>query len=411
MWILYRFLIVCICFEEIFSRIVFPLKICKYILVIQILLMVLYKRKMNVVFPFKAWPEKLFLIVTSVSVVISIPFFMDYGWVGLDVPKKYLFFPILVICFYYAPFFNCNVGKLTFFYARIIILYSLLNPILYFLHLPIWNGVGYWGRISVGYPTVDVVAYAIGLAIILFDEYSHVWSWKKQSLAAFFLIVGILSQASGTGIVLVFVIFVFMIMYIFFFKEKRQVALQKKKLCLIVLLLSISAPIGYGALLSLNPDLLKKMEWHFENRTRILLNGGNALDDVNTVDMRKDEFQNAKDVYLKDFSSVLFGAGFGPLDYSSKRNVGNDKQKVFLESQFHLTMFSSGVVGLIVLLGTFVVAMKKIVMKKNILMFVVGSCFLVSFGTTNPLMSFSLTGILALCYTRFFMIRDNSGDH
>jgi hypothetical protein len=107
----------------------------------------------------------------------------------------------------------------------------------------------------------------------------------------------------------------------------------------------------------------------------------------------------------------LFGAGFGPLDYSSKRNVGNDKQKVFLESQFHLTMFSSGVVGLIVLLGTFVVAMKKIVMKKNILMFVVGSCFLVSFGTTNPLMSFSLTGILALCYTRFFMIRDNSGDH
>jgi len=397
---LYRLLIFSICFEEMISRIIFPVKYCKYLLVFTILIAVLHKNKWRFSFPIKTFFGKFFLVITTYSVLISIPFFVYYGWNGFDVPKKYLFFPILVICFYYAPLFECSIKNLLFFYARTMLFYSVMNAVLYFLNLPIWSGAGYWGRVSVGYPTVDVVSYAIAIAIFMFGDMNR--NWIRHTLASFIITLGVISQVSGTGIILLLMLFVFSVFFEISDKLHRISKDLGKKILLLLAMMLVSIPIGYGMLNSQRPDLLHKMEMQLENRVTLLMQGKDYTLDINTMDTRKEEFETAKSRYLIDFESVAFGYGFGPLDYSNTKNNGFLGETVFLESQYHLTLFTSGVLGVIVLFLVVIEVMKRIIHNKDRLLFVIGSAFIVSFWTTNPLMSFSLVGILSLCYVIVF---------
>ena len=400
MFYLYRLLIFFICFEEMISRIVFPVKYCKYLLVFIVLIAVLHKNKWRFSFPIKTLFGKVFLLITVYSTIISVPFFVYYGWNGFDVPKKYLFFPILVICFYYAPLFGCSVKSLLFFYARTMLIYSVMNVVLYFLNLPIWNSDGYWGRISVGYPTVDVVSYAIAIAIFMFGNINK--NWIGHAVASFVIALGIMSQVSGTGIVLLTMTFIFSVVFKISNKEGCVSRDLGKKILLLLTMMLVSVPVGYGILYSQRPDLLHKMEMQLENRVALLMQGKDYSLDVNTMDTRKEEFKIAKTYYLNDFESIAFGYGFGPLDYSYKMKNKILKKTVFLESQNHLIVFTSGVLGLIVFFLAVAETMKIIIRKKDRLLFVIGCFFIASFWTANPLMSFSLVGILSLCYVRAF---------
>lgn len=400
MFYLYRLLIFFVCFEEMISRIVVPVKYCKYLLVFVVLITVLHKNKWRFSFPIKTLFGKVFLLITIYSTLVSIPFFVYYGWNGFDVPKKYLFFPILVICFYYAPLFECSMKSLLFFYARTMLFYSVMNAALYFLNLPIWTGAGYWGRISVGYPTVDVVSYAIAIAVFMFGNMNQ--NWIRHTFASFVIALGVISQVSGTGIVLLLMIFVFSVVFEISDKAHRTSKDLGKKILLLLAMMLVSVPIGYGVLYSQRPDLLHKMEMQLENRVALLMQGKDYSLDVNTMETRKEEFETAKQHYLNDFESVAFGYGFGPLDYSYSMKNRILKETVFLESQYHLTLFTSGVLGVIVLFLVVAEVMKRVVRNKDRLLFVIGCLFIVSFWTTNPLMSFSLVGILSLCYVMVF---------
>lgn len=382
------------------SRIVFPVKYCKYLVVFIVLIAVLHKNKWRFSFPIKTLFGKMFLLITLYSTLISIPFFVYYGWNGFDVPKKYLFFPILVICFCYAPLFECSVKSLLFFYARTMLFYSVMNVVLYFLNLPIWNSDGYWGRISVGYPTVDVVSYAIAIAIFMFGNINK--NWIGHAVASFVIALGIMSQVSGTGIVLLAMTVIFSVVLKFSNKECCVSRDLGKKILLLLAMMLVSVPVGYGILYSQRPDLLHKMEMQLENRVALLMQGKDYSLDVNTMDTRKDEFKIAKTHYINDFESFAFGYGFGPLDYSYKMKNKILKKTVFLESQNHLIIFTSGVLGLIVFFLAVVETMKIIVRKRDWLLFVIGCFFIASFWTVNPLMSFSLVGILSICYVRVF---------
>ena len=408
MFYLYRLLIFVICFEEIFSRLIFPLKYCKYLIVAFTIILILHKKNWRFSFPIKTFWGKCFIVITIISTIISIPFFLDYGWMGFDVPKKYLFFPILAICFYYAPLFGCSIKQLLFFYAKVMLFYSILNPILYFLKLPIWNSSGYWGRISVGYPTIDVVSYAIAIAIFLFGNMKI--HWAKQALASFIIASGIIMQVSGTGIVLLAVIFIFSIAFEISDKIHGTSENLGKKILLLLALVAFSIPVGYGILYTQRPVLLQDMEWHLENRLSLMLQGGQYSSDVNTMDIRKDEYKIAEKEYQNELSLKIFGVGFGPVNFSPSTNV-TSKKTVFLESQYHLTLFTSGFLGVAILLLAVAEIIIKAYKNKDRLLIIIGTLFICTFGTVNPLMSFSLVGILSLCYVQIFSKGHDSGNN
>lgn len=387
---LYKLLIVCITFDGLFSRLIIPLNYGKYVIVACILYHVLKKTDFRFSIPLESSFLKLFVLLTFFSVIRSIPFFFDYGFVGFDVPKKYTFFIFSLICFYHSPLFGISNNKLLYFFAQNELVWSILNPILYFIKpFFLTERAGMWfGRISVGYPTIDVVLYAIAIAVFLFHE-DNLRFYKRNVVFCIILFIGIFMQASGTGIVLSFVIIFFLLF------SKCNHRFKWRKILFLFLGIFLSSVSAFTILQKKDAYLYEKSIMSIENRIGVLMGHSNMEMDVNTLEIRKDEFQESRKVYQNSLSTLFFGVGFGPLYYRNNKNECG-YQYVFLENQFHVILFSMGYLGIIIFfiaLGTIVY---DVFVFTNVMLCCCCLIMSIAFFTSNVLMDFSLTTLLGL---------------
>lgn len=366
---LYVSLIFCICFEEIFNNLTIPLGLIKYALIIIIFWKILSVRLNNASVYRPAKAVIFFYLILSVYFVLSFPDFIQRGWDGAKIWKQYFLFPVFVYIFSYSKkICNLETDKLIERFVRFMVIYSVLDIALYFIEIPIWRRFHHsWGRISVGYPTADVVIIAISLVLLWFYPPIN-YGIKKRNLFGMILIITILAQSSGTGIVLLAIIALFGMAFVLKGNSVKNVSTYiyrrtrySMTFCLIGISLIIILSIVW--LNQSEPELMEAMNYQVENRVTILLEG-NESDNVkiNTMEERDEEFYEA---YIhtcrNDIFHQLFGSGFGVLT----QNPNHSSSLFFLESLYHINRIALGWLGTLLFYGFILLKIFSFAIKKK----------------------------------------------
>ena len=334
---LYTLLVLCICFEEIFVKMLFGLTSIKYVISLMIILLIMscVKTKARIKIPNSI---KLFYGLLIIAFFFSLPDFIELGWGGFLLWKQYVWLPVFIFVF-------SNTNKLTTFrahhvvslFVRLMILYCILNSLLYFIDLPIWKDYHvYMGRITVGYPTVDVVVITFALLIVLFHPETHL-KYMEKALYATIFIISILSQASGTGI---FLLAMCLVVDGFYLLQTKRI--RNTSLVFAFGIISLFAVNILSFMKSSHIDLYDKIMLQIENRVYVMMGKGNQAEmDVNTMDIREIEFQRAEK-HHGTLNSFIFGNGFG----KTTGRVNEVTNNIFLlEDQYHMIRFTMGWLG------------------------------------------------------------------
>lgn len=399
--LLYKFLIICICFEEAFSRMWLPFRYFKYMIIPVIAGLVFVKLRGRLKFKLQEKSVFLFVLLTAFVAFFSVGDFIAIDRDGMEVIKKYAFVPFLFFCFYHSDLFRVKGSVLVRFFAQSMVLYSLLSVFLYFVRIPIWNDFQrfYWGRVTVGYPTIDVVNCAIAVGILFFCS-EREFSIFHKIVDIFVLVVFIILQTSGTGFGLLFGLLVGTIFCVCFkFKlDSSEISNIKKVAFGVGVVLFTFGSSVYGFLNRYDPMLLDNMTLQFENRVAIMMSEKNSDLDLNTMEMREDKYEKAKELYLKTPIDEFFGAGFGKVSYNPKKHFSGTR--VFLESQWHLELFSEGYLGGCIMLLIFVEIGKGMLMSRKVRLYSLYGlcCIFVSLFTSCTFMSFALSGSFMLLF-------------
>lgn len=397
----YKILIVCICFEEMFARMWLPFKYLKYALVPVLLIAIVVKVKGRIKIPKIEKVVWLFMLFTCFVAFGSMGDFVSIDKDGLEVVKKYAFIPFLFLCFYYSNLFKVESSKLLVFFSQSMVLFSVLSVLLFFFRIPIWNDFQrfYWGRITVAYPTIDAVNCVIAISIIVFSK-SNLIPFFHKLVGSFMLIVFTLIQTSGTGIFLLFCLFVFEIIVVNLkYRLSNNDASDIKKIIAITTLgIAISLSFFCAFLRQYDASLFENMMLQVENRVAIMTNMKNNELDLNTMESRDDKFEKAQRLYLKNRLDRIFGVGFGMVSYDPQKHFSGSR--VFLESQWHLELFSAGYVGVFLMFLMFADIFQNMVRthRENLYSLFGLFAIFISLFTSCTFMSFALTGAFTLLY-------------
>lgn len=400
---IYKLLIVCICFEEMFARMRIPFKYIKFLIVPILVSFIFVKLRGNIKIPIKEKSAWIFMIINVFAVVFSIDTFLSIDSDGFEVVKKYIFFPFLIICFYYSNLCKLDVKKLLVFFSNTMLVYAVLSVFFYFVRIPIWNDFQrfYWGRITVGYPTIDAVNCVMAAAIFLLQhgKENKIAFWHRI-VKLYILFLFVILQTSGTGIGLLCTLVAYSVAAPFFKKwiDKESFPDAKKTLLPLFLMMLVSASFIIGILKVYDAKLLDNMTSTIQNRISIMTNKNYDDLDINTMTMRVDKFEKAKKLYLKDYADLFLGKGFGLVSYDPQKHFSGFR--VFLESQWHLSLFTVGYVGTFFLFLFLFEMLKNSITAKKLQSHTAFAtiCILVSFFTSCTLMSFALIGSFSLIY-------------
>lgn len=381
-----------------------PFKYVKYLLVPILLSFVFVKLDGKIKIPIKEKSAWIFMIINVMAAFFSLDMFVSLDRDGFEVVKKYMFCPLLIICFYHSSLFKINAQKLISFFSDTMVAFAMLSVFFYFVRVPIWNDFQrfYWGRITVGYPTIDAVNCVIAISVLMlcFGKESKISFWFRLA-KIYILAVFVILQTSGTGIGLLCALVAYCLALPFFKKwiEQRNIQSARKILLPLLLMFLLSASFIVGFLKIYDAKLLENMTLTVENRVAILTNDKYSDLDVNTMMMRVNGFEKVKKLYMKNNSDFLFGKGFGLISYDPRKIYSGFR--VFLESQWYLSIFSTGYIGTFFLLLFFVELIKKSMkgtkMSSHTLFSVI--CIFASMFTSCTLMSFALVGSFSLFYS------------
>lgn len=397
-----------------FARMRFPFKYLKFLIVPLLFSFIFIKLKGRVKIPIKEKSAWIFMIINFFALIFSIDVFSSLDKDGFEVVKKYIFLPFLIICFYYSD--SCKIGtkKLLIFFSNTMVVYAILSVFFYFVRLPIWNDFQrfYWGRITVGYPTIDAVNCVIAASILLLQQNKeNKITFGYRIIKLYILFLFVILQTSGTGIGLLSALVAFSIAVPFLKKWITQESIQdtRKILIPLFLMILISASFIIGFLKIYDARLLENMTSTIQNRIAVMTNDKYDDLDINTMTMRVDKFEKAKNLYLKDYMDSFLGKGFGVVSYDPKKHFSGFR--VFLESQWHLSLFTVGYIGTFFLFSFFFEMLKNSIKDKKLQSHTAfaTSCILVSFFTSCTLMSFALIGSFSLIYAddKQKILRDN----
>lgn len=254
--------------------------------------------------------------------------------------KPYEFLIGIYLFSHFQRLTNQTLNKYLLFIIHTGVIFVILNTILYFVYIPIWTQHQmWWGRISCGYPTMDIISLSYTLLILLYWPQLDL---KPLARMAFIIIIliGCILQFTGTGIVILGIILPLTILYYIF--APRQQVLKKNILMTFGILLLITA--SFISFIKLQfPQEYTKGEFLILNKLEILT--GNAEDnDVNTLETREEQFKNIQK--RQNYAiEKLFGIGLG--------NATNDinkltsiKSSFMIEDQYSLTQICYGYIGL-----------------------------------------------------------------
>ncbi len=233
------------------------------------------------------------------------PFIMYY--------KVLQFFILVYIFSVYELVTKYKYEDLLEFFIKLLIIFVLITPLIYFTNpsfmVPDFKQ---WGRISIGYPTMDAENLVFGIVLMFFVFQKTV---LKSSMILLLLLLGILMQNTATG----YITLGFVIVYYLFFGSKYKV--NQKSIVFVGILSFIIVSLiifKYG-------DLLKEQLYLFQLKINALLdpNGSKSLS------IRAEEFNNEMR-YINSSFDNFFGIGF----------------RIYLENQFDWFRIGTGLLGL-----------------------------------------------------------------
>lgn len=399
---LYYSLLFLFCFEELLNYTNLPLSALKY-LVVFLLVLILIKRgcKLRKIRIF--WLN-IFAILLFIALLRSIPNILNNDFEGIIVWKNYLWFPILFFIFSNME----RSAKISFSeylqqFVNIMCFYIIANILLYYIPIPflITEPHRYWGRLTVGYPTIDVILIGFALAIIFFSE--HKWNNKESLLRSCILSIGMLMQASGTGMAFIAILTIFMFPYLKRIYIKQPITLIKKKRICFITLLSILIFCGTSILAvfrAQNEELYNAMTDQIENRVFIILGMEEESNlSVNTMDTRKERLQRAENKFLTDEDKKLFGIGYGYINMKESKT-----NKILTEDQMTMNKVTIGLLGnyvyIFTLISLLVYIVKKLRYTSNFYIYLSTWVFLLlSSFTSNCLLSFGPISLWSMVYS------------
>ncbi|QCU73138.1 hypothetical protein [Pseudoalteromonas distincta] len=226
------------------------------------------------------------------------------------ITKQLQFFLLVVVFYKYEDITGAELEGLILFFVYLAIIYALITPIFYFYPPPFLDDYKSWGRLGIGYPTMDAQMFFYAFVFVTF--------YLKMTRLRFFilssvLILGALLQVTGTGFATLFAL----IISVMLFPSK-----QSRGLMLALILLSgFIVTITYFTY----ADKFENVVYLFQSKTLELL----GLEESISLDIRKGQFEQLMSLVKGDFITSLFGVG----------------GSIYVENQFSFFRVSSGLVG------------------------------------------------------------------
>lgn len=392
-------LMLCITFEEMFGRMKWSLSSVKYVLILVLTVMIYFnhRKKKQIYMPKEIY---FFCIMMVVYLVLSVFDFLRFGFAGLNFWKGFCYLPLFVYIFLNTNLIcTLNSTDLIRIFINCMVLYCIFNFLLFFIDVPIWKASSkYWGRIGVGYSTIDTVTMSLTLVLLWFYDRLN-YRFYYRLFASVLIILSILGLASGTGIVCLFIVFVAAIFYSFKGTKHINTSYSKKTKKIILssilfIIFSFSSIVLW--LQNYDYDLFQNINIQFENRLNILLQQENkSVLDRNTMEQRDWRLQNA---LSKDFTSQVFGDGFGRLT-NEPIDISVGSTHYFLESLYHVFRKSMGWFGTLWFYAILFALLIKSFQMKHSMKYVyipfLAMCISSSFTSVN-LCSVGIAGALGL---------------
>lgn len=345
--LLYILLVYCICYNEIFTKMKYGVSNVKYV-VLFILFCYTWRRVGRRKLFFTRWIVY-FSWILIISLCLSISTFLEQGFDGLTLWKNYLFFPLLLYIFLYmdSKKTNISITDLCRHFTYGMVSYVYISLLLYYYELPIWNNYHvYWGRLTVGYPTIDTVVLGLAMIMVFFNRELK-YSLKEKLFYSLTLTVGIIMQASGTGIIvlslIIMALFAFLLRNICTNKIHKNGLNLSRTILIYILSIILTSSTAYTIFKKNNPELAIGMEAQVTNRINIALGkqDNSIIYNVNTWEVRQNYMNNAERFLRGNDVNRIFGVGYGNISM-----INYDKPEfVKFEDQYNYNLFTIGYFG------------------------------------------------------------------
>ncbi|WP_326517975.1 hypothetical protein [Acinetobacter sp. CAAS 2-6] len=234
------------------------------------------------------------------------------------------------------------------------LIYSVLTITLFFLFPNLYDILGnkWYGRISIGYPTLDVCFLSLSLIILKYSNISNI----NKAFAFFILVLTILFQNTTTGFALLFLTFL-----IYFYSSKHVF-----KLFSLVLFSVVFGVLYYIYINYTQFDIIGELVYRKGNAIFF----GNISDDPSYfIRMHQVDYM----IKFLTFDPLYFLFGFG--------GIGSEATEVNIYS----IMGFSGVVGLFgYLISSIYFLIKSILYRNSILLFLILTYWIASMSL-NPI--------------------------
>lgn len=201
------------------------------------------------------------------------------------------------------------------FFVFMCIIYAVSTPFLFYFPLSLMvENYKMWGRIGVGYPTMDAQTFCYAITAVLFI---FRFNTLKLNFILIILLAGLAMQVTGTSMAsLCLVVFIFLVL-------KRN---RKPKVYQLIPLITLSVLCIY-IILSLYSENLSQVIWLFHDKVDDLLSFGAGQ----SVDMRVAQFDVLWDLVRRYYIEIALGVG----------------HNIYVENQYSFSLISCGVVGLV----------------------------------------------------------------
>lgn len=315
----YYFLIIYIVFDGLRNNLTFSIYISyfKEAFTFTLFFYIIFIRKI-IFFPknfIYIWMGLYFLFILSFSAYSIFSFEQNKRFVSNSAIMYYKliqFFMLFYVFSVYEKVTGYKYENLLQFFIKLLIVFVIITPIIYFSK-PFFMVEHFrqWGRINIGYPTMDAENLVLGIVLMLFVFKQ---SFFKALLILTILGIGVFMQLTATGFATLGFVLSFYLLYPSKYKVNQKVIIVS----VILLFLIISSIIfKYG-------DILQNQLYLLQIKLDAIINTSSSK----SLSLRAEEF-NTQIIFLNNWFRNLFGIGF----------------EIYLENQYDWFRIGTGLLG------------------------------------------------------------------
>lgn len=314
--------------------------------------------------------------------------------------KPYYLLISIYIFYYFEELTHRTYQEYIKFIIKTCIIFIFANTLFYFIPVPfIIEPHLWWGRISVSYPTMDVVTLSYALIFLMYDTDIEI-SRIKRICYMLIIFFGIFIQFSGTGIILLGIIFFIFLYYLIFSHQKT---LKKENLTVIGIIIFTSSSLVSYIKIQFSLEYEKGMEL-VQNKINIL-SGDINENEFNTMEIRQNSIDQVKKKYINNEFSQLFGIGLGNATNNLSK-LNKNKNLFMLEEQYSLINICYGYIGLslfIMIILSFILSVYRSRIPPNLKIMFICAAFIFTANnkTLTSLILYPNYVFIALFFTLF----------